>query len=210
MPQSLGKRTLHTQDIHGTAWFDDLTISQVPKVAMTTARPGNVFRRGELLRLQVSVDDPFTDDLSAQLVVRDALGKVVFQRTGALDLAGAENVGPVRKRLPLDLPDLPAGWYEASLVMSSQGQFLGSQTVDLIQLADDAPAARPDDRFGIIATSLPFDGWDELPQLLPLLSAGRVKLCSGARWAISRRWTRPRSTRCWNGCRNWGSRRRPV
>src|SRR5205085_5686500 len=40
----------------------------------------------------------------------------------------------------------------------------------------DAPPAFTDDRFGVIATDLPFDHWDQLPVLLPVLGAGRVKL----------------------------------
>ncbi len=81
----LGQRTLHPQDIRGTAWFDDISISQVPRVSMVTDQPGNVFRKGDRLRLHVHVDDPFTDDLAAQLVVRDAGSQLVFQRSGALD-----------------------------------------------------------------------------------------------------------------------------
>ena len=34
----------------------------------------------------------------------------------------------------------------------------------------------PDPRFGVIATDLPFDGWSQLPDLLPIMSAARVKL----------------------------------
>ena len=78
--------------------------------------------------------------------------------------------------MALDLPALPAGWYEAALVMSSGPQSLGSQSLDLVQLADDLPPGKPDGRFGFIATDLPFAGWEELPEILPLLSAGRVKL----------------------------------
>jgi hypothetical protein len=32
---SLGQRTLYNQDIRGSAWFDDITVSQVPKVSMS-------------------------------------------------------------------------------------------------------------------------------------------------------------------------------
>ncbi|MGH7215431.1 MAG: hypothetical protein ACREIT_11765, partial [Tepidisphaeraceae bacterium] len=176
MPSLLGQRTLYTQDIRGSAWFDDVTVSQVPKVTLSSEFPGNIFRRDEPLRLQVLVNDRFTDDLAAQLVIRDARQNVVFQRSGALDMSQAEALGPGRKRMPLVLPDLAPGWYEAALVMSSQGQFVGEQTLDLIRLADNAPPAVPDQRFGIIATDLPFDGWHELPDILPFLSAGRVKL----------------------------------
>jgi hypothetical protein len=60
--------------------------------------------------------------------------------------------------------------------MTSRGQFVGEQTVDLIRLADDAPRTAPDGRFGLIATHLPFDGWADLPEILPMMAAGRVKL----------------------------------
>src|SRR2546421_4419656 len=71
---TLGTRTLHTQDIRGSAWFDDVTVAQVPRVTVRTNHAGNLFRRGEPLRLEVLVHDRFTDDLSAQVIVRDALG----------------------------------------------------------------------------------------------------------------------------------------
>ena len=44
---------------------------------MSTDRPGNMFRRDDVLRLTVLVNDRFTDDLAAQLVIRDATGKTV-------------------------------------------------------------------------------------------------------------------------------------
>ena len=176
-PAVLGQKTLFPQDIHGIAWFDDITVSQVPQVTMGSDRPGNIFRRNDARRLSVLVNDRFTDDLSAQLIVRDAKGNAVYQKSGALDMRSAEVLGPGRKRMTLALPsDLGAGWYEASLEMSSQGQFVGKQTLDFVLLADDAKPVAPDSRFGLIATDLPFEGWSELPQILPQLSAGRVKL----------------------------------
>jgi hypothetical protein len=175
-PSTLGQRTLFTQDIHGSAWFDDITVSQVPKVTMSTDRPGNIFRRTDPLTLKVLVNDRFTDDLAAQLVITDAQGKKVYQRSGALDMSAAEQLGPGEKQMNLALPELRPGWYEAALVMSSMGQFVGKQTLDLVLLADDSALSQPDPRFGIIATDLPFDGWEDLPEILTLLSAGRVKL----------------------------------
>lgn len=173
---TLGKRALYEQDIYGTAWFDDITVSQVPQVTLSTGRAGNIFRKSDPLRLQVLVNDRFTDDLAALLLIKDAQGNSVYQRSGALDMTTAEVLGPGRKRMSLLLPDLAPGWYEAMLVMTSQGQFVGQQTLDLVRLADEAPAMVPDSRFGIIATELPFEGWNELPQILPFLGTGRVKL----------------------------------
>jgi hypothetical protein len=180
-PTSLGKRTLFMQDIRGSAWFDDVTVSQVPRVTISTDRPGNIFRRGEPLRLSILVSDRFTDDLAAQLMVHDAAGEKVYQRSGAIDIGAAETLGPGQKRVSVVLPELPAGWYSAGLVMTSRGQFVGEQRLELIQLADAAPPSPPDDRFGVIATDLPFDGWSELPDVLPLLSTGRVKLAVWSR-----------------------------
>lgn len=175
-PRLLGKRTLFDQDIRGTAWWDDISVSQVPQVTMTTDRPGNMFRRSDVPKLTVLVNDRFTDDLAAQLVMRDAQGNVVYQRSGALDMSAAQTLGPGRKKMSLTLPELSPGWYEAVLVMSSQGTYVGEQKLALIRLADDAPPVTPDPRFGINATSLPFVGWNELPDILPFLGAGRVKL----------------------------------
>jgi hypothetical protein len=175
-PTTLGRRSVFSQDIRGSAWFDDVTVSQVPRVTMSTHRPGNIFRRSDALRLQVLVSDRFTDDLAAQLLVHDAAGRKIYQRSGALDIAAAETLGPGRKRLAVVLPELPAGWYAVSLVMTSRGQYVGDQTLHMIRLADDAPPMPPDARFGVIATDLPFVGWSELPDILPLLGTGRVKL----------------------------------
>ena len=153
-----------------------MAVSQVPKVKMSTERPGNIFQRGESLDVTVLVNDRATEDLAAQLVVRDAIGRDVYQRSGALDMTSAEDLGPGQKRMRMTLPDLPPGWYEAALVMTSGGQYVGRYTMDFVLLADDGVNSRPDPRFGIVATELPFEGWSELPTILPYLGAGRVKL----------------------------------
>lgn len=173
---SLGQRTLFNQDIRGTVWFDDITVSQVPKVTMSTDRPGNIFRKGDSMVLKVLVNDRFTDDLAAKLVITDAAGKTVYQRSGALDMTEARTLAPGQKLMSLSLPELPPGWYEAALLMTSKGQYVGRQVLDLVLLADEAIPRLPDTRFGIVATDLPPEGWGDLPQVLGLLSAGRVKL----------------------------------
>ena len=55
---------------------------------------GKILVRGQPLSLQVQVNDRSTDDLAAQLVVSDAKGNLVYQRSGALDITSAENPGP--------------------------------------------------------------------------------------------------------------------
>jgi len=180
---TLGKRALFVQDIRGSAWFDDVTVSQVPMVTLSTDRPGNIFRAGDPVRLHVSVSDRFTDDLQGQLIVTDAAGKTVYQHSGALDVQGADLVSPGNERVSLNLPDLPAGWYRATLQISSQGQPLGEHALNVVLLADGGQFIAPDPRFGVVATKLPVEAWPDLPQILPYLAAGRVKL---ALWSEDR------------------------
>ena len=178
----LAERTLFSQDIYGSAWWDDITVSQVPQVALRTDHPGNIFTRGEPLRMSVLVNDRFTDDLVAQLSIKNAEQREVYQRTGSPDVQAGGAGEDRRKRLTVELPPQPPGWYEVSMAMSSRGQPLGTQSLDFVVLPDGGKPTSPDARFGFIATDLPFETWDTLPQILPLLSAGRVKLPVWSKW----------------------------
>lgn len=176
--ETLGQRTLFEQDIHGSAWFDDVTVSQVPQVALFTPRPGNVFRASDPLVAMMDVDDAFLVDLSTQLFVRDGLGRVVYQRSDGIEVNETKEALGVRKRMSVPLPALDPGWYRVTLLTSSQGHTLASREVDVIRLADDGArgSAAPDERFGLIATDVPFESWDQLPELVSQLGCGRVKL----------------------------------
>lgn len=175
-PSTLGDAALFAQDIHGSAWFDDLRVSQVPEMTLQTSQTGNIFPQGKPMQIEAIVRDRYTDDLAAQLVLRDATGKIVYQRTGALDMNQAVLIAPMVKKLAIVLPQMPVGWYSAGIVLTSRGEFIGEHRIDLIQLADAGRSPLPDPRFGVDATSLPFAGWSELPDLLPYLATGRVKI----------------------------------
>jgi hypothetical protein len=178
-----GDPTLFPEDIRGTAWFDDLVVAQVPRVSLSTDRPGNVFRRGDAPQMSAVLADPSTDDLTSQLIVTDADGRRVFQRTGTIAPSTADTDGPGRRRLAVPLPIVPAGWYRATLRLASPGvgdagtddtaAFTGSRSLDYVQLADDAPIVPPDPRFGIVVPGTPAA---DLADVLPLLSAGHAKL----------------------------------
>jgi hypothetical protein len=168
-------------DIHGTAWFDDLAVAQVPRTSMSTARPGNVLRRGDEPAVSVLLADPSTDDVVAQLAITDVAGRPIYQRTGTVHVAAADDLGDGRRRFPLPLPITPAGWYRATLRLASPGEagpaaWGGAETLDYVRLADDGAVVPTDARFGIVATALPPAAWPALPQVLPLLSAGRATL----------------------------------
>ena len=169
-------RPLFPQDIRGSVWWDDVAVSQVPEISLRTGKPGNVFDRNEPVRLGILVSDRSTDDLVAKVSVRDAEGREVYQRTGRPEIQRESGADTARGGTVLELPKLKPGWYQTQLAMSSGGRSLGIQNISFVILPDHVEPGRPDPRFGFIATDLPFDAWESLPQTLPMLSAGRVKL----------------------------------
>ena len=161
--------TLLPEDVRGTAWFDDLVVAQVPRVSLSTDRPGNVFGRGDVPQMSAVLADPSADDLTSQLIVTDAEGRQVFQRTGTVNLSAAEPDGPGRRRVTVPLPITPAGWYRATLRLASPGlaggagddvaAFTGQQSLDYVQLADHGSTVPPDPRFGIVVNGRPRPTW---------------------------------------------------
>lgn len=179
---ALGGRAIHRQDIHGSAWFDDLSIAQVPRMALLSDRPGNLFRRSDPLVLQAEVQDRHTRDLRPSLSVRDADGAVCWQQTGGLSLDGSAE--SARHRLSIALPDhLPAGWYEASLELFSDGTFVDRATLAFIRLPDDLTDVPADPRFAARATHLAPASWSALPEVLAAAGFGAVKLAVWSREA---------------------------
>ena len=90
-------------------------------------------------------------------------------------------LGPQRMQLSLALPDLPPGWYDAQLLLSSQGQALGDKHIALVKLADDEPPSWPGRPFWAGGHGFAAGCFGALPEVLPLLAAGRVKLAVWSR-----------------------------
>jgi hypothetical protein len=173
-PSSAGARALFNQDVAGTAWFTDVSVAQVPEVRVLPEQPGAVFPRGTPVRLWLTVTDANPRDLGMRLEVRSADGTLVHQRTGPLDLARDDR--GVTHRMPILIPTLPTGWYEARVTLTSLGKVVADERQAFVQLADDGALVIPDPRFGVIATQLNPDRWQTLPDLLPVLGSGRVKI----------------------------------
>lgn len=171
---TLGRSALFEQDIRGQAWFDDVQIDEVPKLTIACDRPGNLFQRSDQVALHVNVEDRLTDDLVGRLTVTGGDGKLAFQRSGAMGLQPA-GVGQVPAATIL-IPPLPAGWYHASLSLTSRDLAVGETSLDFVQLPDDIAQLPPDPRFGVIATDLSPAAWAQLPAILANVGAQRVKL----------------------------------
>jgi hypothetical protein len=173
-PLALGARTLFNQDVTGSAWFTDISVLQVPEVTISAEALGNVFPRSAPVRLRLHISDQRAADLTMRMEILDGSGKLVYQRSGPLEInpgePGIEHVQTV------SVPEVPAGWYQARIVLLSAGHEVAWESQNFIQLADEGQPISPDARFGVSAEQLSPAQWEVLPKLLPLIGAGRVKV----------------------------------
>lgn len=184
---ALGDRTLFKQDFTGSAWFTDLTVSQIPQVEVYPDQPGGIFPRGMPVRLHAKITDRLAADLTLNVQVVSANGNLVYQRTGPLDVPSSPAVprpdaeGPQLSQL-IEVPEQPPGWYLMRLVLTAQGREVARELRSFVCLADQGAPVPADGRFGVVATQLSPTDWESLPKTLPLLGMGRVKV---AVWAPS-------------------------
>jgi hypothetical protein len=171
---TLGERQLAVEDIRGSAWFDDVKVTQIPDVEIFTDRPTNVFYRDEPINVRLRLHDQLTSDLTAELRVFDIDSNPIFQRTGGISFTPAATSNELLGTIAL--PTLDPGWYRATLVIRSGLAEISQHSLRFVQLGDAPGRSMPDERFGVVATSLPPQAWSILPAAMDQLAAGRLKL----------------------------------
>jgi hypothetical protein len=164
---------LPIEDIHGSAWFDDIRVAQVPGIHIVPTSIAGIFAADEPIEFGLTVSDRLLTDLDASVRVLDATGEVVYaaERSIAFDAASAtEMKGRVR------LPPLDPGHYHATFDISTADQQIETRTVAFARLAPQRRRTRADERFTINASSIGPESWASLPHVLTQIHAGRVKL----------------------------------
>ncbi len=104
-------------DVRGSAWFDDVTVEHRSRVDLTTNGAGGVIVAPLPPRLTVTVHDLTTAGLEADLLVRDADGRVVDHHR--IDRVRAST--PIVRELALP----GHGWYEAELLVRADDVLAG-------------------------------------------------------------------------------------
>ncbi len=148
------------QDIGGSAWFDDVTIYQLPRIRLATQTQTHIIRRPDRPHLDVEVRDLTGQKLSAQVHVYDHMGRLVdrMQR----NLGGGQSP---RWRWSPRLPQL--GWYWADLQVHAPAGRVGRRLVAMAWLPESTTAGRAEaGRFVIVAEDLPDAQRDLLPETL--------------------------------------------
>ncbi len=158
------------EDMRGKAWFDDLTVWNIPRVEMSTDAPGNVIatKNHTNPKLSMLVTDLARETLRARLRIFDIDGRVVHDSTFPAP----------RTVHKLSLRDLDYGWYRAVMELDNTDDLVARTWLDFSILAPPARSRplRPDRRFGVV---LP-DHWtlqaETLRDLVRHLNIGAVVL----------------------------------
>lgn len=157
------------EDFSGAAYFDDLVVSQVPRVELLSNAPANVF---------IGDDPP-----EVLLAVRDLTGEPLGMELAVFDVDGVETQ---RERMPAPengrlVPWKPAltqfGWYSVRMEVSSSSAVVGRRRLDLVwspELGAPDPGARH--AFGVIGEGITPRQREGIAELLPRIFAGSASL----------------------------------
>ncbi|MBL8963153.1 MAG: hypothetical protein KF787_11510 [Phycisphaeraceae bacterium] len=129
-PRTLGARQVFDEDFHGSAWFDDVAVSQLPRVEIGTASACNIFVHPAIPDLNFAVRDLTGERLAVDLTVQDSEGVEVDRQSRPLTSGRTMAAWqPNIERL---------GWYRAEITVRSDLAPLATAHADFLWIP--APA----------------------------------------------------------------------
>jgi hypothetical protein len=174
-----------TEDLVGSAMFDDVAILQLPRVELTTNAPAGLFTADEQPSLRMQVRDLTDETLTVRREVLAADGRVVDARSEQL-ASGTEAAAWT--------PTLPGyGWYRARMSLQNpQGLMVGGAVTDFAWLAPAAIKPAPlrardvsqsrttllidAPRLGLVFDDVPESQWSLLPHIATASGVGAMTL----------------------------------
>ena len=155
-----------SEDFHADAWFDDVTVTLMPRLEMDTGVPGHVISADQTPEISVLIRDLTGEHMQAAVTVLDADGLPVHTHP----------IEPGQGRLLEQFrPDLPApGWYRALLTVEVDGRVVGVRALDFAWGApEDEGRVRPRS-FGVRAGAVDPAGSAALPTMASWAGVGRA------------------------------------
>ncbi|HEX8875688.1 MAG TPA: hypothetical protein VF777_03005 [Phycisphaerales bacterium] len=144
-PPAAGR--LNIPDVSGAAYFDDVSVVQLPRLELSTNNPSNIFIAPQRPTLDLLVRDLTGEELTGSLTVLDATGRTVD--THPLRL------GEGRSRTNWSPHLTGYGWYRAVLEMSNREVRVGATAVDFVWVPPRESTTSPDEsRFWIFSGEL--------------------------------------------------------
>lgn len=160
------------RDVNAVAWFDDITVHQMPRVVLRTSKRGNVFDGSETAQLEVEVEGISSLDYQIRLNVFGAHKELIHNESWLL--TGLSDKPKVRI---IPLPELSAGLYSADLSILSGAVLVAMRHLTFAKLASlsGAPSGSGSN-FGILALDQDIGDWDTMIELTRLSNAKILKL----------------------------------
>jgi hypothetical protein len=160
------------RDVKAVAWFDDITIYQIPRVILRTNKPGNVFDGDEEARLEVEVEGISSLDYQISLNVFGAQKELIHSESWILT-----GLGDKPKTRIIQLPKLSAGLYSTRLSILSGSLLVATRQLTFAQLAPLSGAPVESGlNFGVLALDKDIGDWDTVIELTRLSNAKLIKL----------------------------------
>lgn len=165
----------YPEDFSGSVWFDEITITQTPRVELTSEADSNTMDGEEPGELRLFVRDLAGEQLSLDATVYDIDGRAVDAR--AWPMQGGQTTAAWR-------PDLPGrGWYRAVLRVRNGLGDVGSTELDFAWLppATDVVGApgggsRDRGRFGAVLSRSPTEALPAYAELARRVGIGAVTM----------------------------------
>lgn len=167
----------NSQDLQGAVWFDDVSILQLPRVAIRTGVDGNVFFAPNKPAVEMDVRDLTGDDLTTELVVLDIDEQVVSRKRIAVPRGGTS------ARASLDLPRF--GWFRVQMNLVGianvpmQASLLGETTLIWVPggpTSEGNGIVSPLRPFSLFAENISTDAMATLPRLTARLGFSRLTI----------------------------------
>ncbi|MCC5786317.1 MAG: hypothetical protein JJU33_06420 [Phycisphaerales bacterium] len=161
------------EDLEAVAYFDDITVTQIARVEVTSPAPMGVFLDPEIPEVGVLVRDLTGERLVGDLRVYDIDGRIVDRASLRIGRGGIESSWR---------PDIKRyGWYHARLDVYANDEVLGRAQTSFLFLpprsgGGDGRGATHRARFGLELADLPLSAWGAAPSLMERLGAGAVTL----------------------------------
>ncbi len=163
-------RPIEARDPLAEAWFDDLTVTRLPRVSLRMEAPGSVFAAHEPVTCFVRVADVDGRGLSASLEVRDADGKSYGNQTIPI-------TGQSGEACSAELGPLPPGRFMTRLSVRSEGHEIASCERTFVRLGPDLRMHRSRrGGWGLILDATESGDQRAVERLVRLLAPDAVKI----------------------------------
>ncbi len=129
------------QDVRGKAWFDDITVSHLPRVVLELTQAGNIVSAGDPALFAIAVHELASKQLNARLRILDLDGQVVSDRAFAAPRGRDASIIPVALAR--------CGWYRAVLDVTSDMSLSRRRWVDFLVVSDVQQSAQARSSFGV-------------------------------------------------------------